>query len=57
VPFEQIDPKAARELFIRHALVHMEYDTRAPFMTHNLKLLEDTGIPAAKGTACRSAGR
>ena len=32
VPYEQIDPKAARELFIKHALVLMEYDSRAPFL-------------------------
>jgi len=49
VPYEQIDPKAARELFIRHALVHMEYDSRAPFLTHNLKLLEDTEYLQQKG--------
>ncbi len=49
VPFENIDPKAARNLFIRHALVHMEYDSRAPFLTHNLKLLEDTEYLQQKG--------
>ena len=49
MPFERIDPKAARELFIRHALVHMEYDTRAPFLAHNLKLLEDTEYLQQKG--------
>src|SRR5262249_33514736 len=35
VPYEKVDPKAARELFIRHALVLMEYDSRAPFFTHH----------------------
>ena len=49
VPFEQIDSKAARELFIRHALVHMEYDSRAPFLAHNLKLLKDTEYLQQKG--------
>jgi len=49
VPYEQIDPKAARELFIRHALVHMEYDSRAPFLEHNLKLLKDTEYLQQKG--------
>jgi ATP-dependent helicase HrpA len=49
VPFESIDPKAARELFIRHALVRMEYDSRAPFLTHNLKLLEETEYLQQKG--------
>jgi ATP-dependent helicase HrpA len=49
VPFERVDPKAARELFIRHALVRMEYDSRAPFLEHNLKLLEDTEYLQQKG--------
>ena len=49
MPYEQIDPKAARELFIRHALVLMEYDSRAPFLAHNLKLLEDIEYLQQKG--------
>ncbi len=49
VPFERIDPKAARELFIRHALVRMEYDSRAPFIAHNLKLLQETEYLQQKG--------
>ncbi len=49
VPFERIDPKAARELFIRHALVRMEYDSRAPFLSHNLKLLEEAEYLQQKG--------
>jgi ATP-dependent helicase HrpA len=49
IPYEQVDPKAARELFIRHALVLMEYDSRAPFYTHNLKLLEETEYLQQKG--------
>jgi ATP-dependent helicase HrpA len=49
VPYEQVDAKAAREIFIRHALVHMEYDSRAPFLEHNLKLLEDTEYLQQKG--------
>jgi ATP-dependent helicase HrpA len=49
VPFERIDPVAARELFIRHALVRMEYDNRAPFLAHNRKLLEDTEYLQQKG--------
>jgi ATP-dependent helicase HrpA len=48
VPYEQIDPGAARELFIKHAMVHMEY-APAPFMAHNLKLLEDTEYLQQKG--------
>ena len=49
VPYEQVDPQAAREMFIRHALVLMEYDSRAPFFAHNLKLLEDTEYLQQKG--------
>ena len=49
VPYEHVDPKAAREMFIRHALVLMEYDSRAPFLAHNLKLLEDTEYLQQKG--------
>jgi ATP-dependent helicase HrpA len=49
VPYEHVDPKAARELFIRHALVLMEYDSRAPFLAHNLKLLEDLEYLQQKG--------
>jgi ATP-dependent helicase HrpA len=49
VPYERIDSKAARELFIRHALVLMEYDSRAPFMAHNRELLEQTEYLQQKG--------
>jgi ATP-dependent helicase HrpA len=49
VPYEQLDPKAAREMFIRHALVLMEYDSRAPFFAHNLKLLDDLEYLQQKG--------
>jgi ATP-dependent helicase HrpA len=49
VPYEQVDAKAAREMFIRHALVLMEYDSRAPFLAHNLKLLEDAEYLQQKG--------
>ena len=49
VPYERIDPDAAREMFIRHALVRMEYDSRAPFFAHNLKLLEEAEYLQQKG--------
>ena len=49
VPFERVDPKSAREMFIRHALVRMEYDSRAPFLAHNRQLLEDTEYLQQKG--------
>jgi ATP-dependent helicase HrpA len=49
IPYERVDPKAAREMFIRHALVLMEYDSRAPFLEHNIKLLEETEYLQQKG--------
>ena len=57
VPYERIDPKAAREMFIRHALVHMEYDSRAPFLAHNLQAARGNRVPAAERAARRPAGR
>jgi ATP-dependent helicase HrpA len=36
-----INPKEAREIFIRDALVGGEYDTRAPFFAHNQKLIRE----------------
>ncbi len=41
VHFGPIDPKAAREIFIRAALVEGELDTRAPFFAHNQKLVRE----------------
>jgi len=41
VSFGQQDPKYARELFIRGALVEGEFDTRLPFFAHNRKLVAD----------------
>ncbi len=49
IPYEKVDAKAAREMFIRHALVLMEYDSRAPFFAHNLKLLEELEYLQQKG--------
>jgi ATP-dependent helicase HrpA len=49
VPFEHIDPKGARALFIRHALVLMEYDSPARFLAHNRQLLQDTEYLQQKG--------
>ncbi|HVL74778.1 MAG TPA: ATP-dependent RNA helicase HrpA, partial [Noviherbaspirillum sp.] len=36
-----INPKEAREIFIRSALVQGEYETRAPFFAHNQKLVRE----------------
>lgn len=41
VSFGKQDPKYARELFIRGALVEGEFDTRLPFFAHNRKLVAD----------------
>jgi ATP-dependent helicase HrpA len=49
VPYERVDARAARELFIRHALVLMEYDSRAPFLEHNRRLLEEGEYLQHKG--------
>ncbi|MGZ8244751.1 ATP-dependent RNA helicase HrpA [Methylomagnum sp.] len=49
IPFERINPKEAREMFIRHALVLMDYDSKASFFLHNLKLLEEAEYLQQKG--------
>jgi ATP-dependent helicase HrpA len=41
VPFAQFDPAQAREIFIREALVAGEFDTRAPFLAHNLRQVRE----------------
>jgi len=49
VPYENVDPKAAREMFIRHALVNQDYHSNAPFFKANEKLLEEVGYIQHKG--------
>ncbi|MGZ8225223.1 MAG: ATP-dependent RNA helicase HrpA [Methylococcaceae bacterium] len=49
IPYEHVDPKAAREMFIRHALVDHDYHSNAPFYVANKKLLEEVGIIQHKG--------
>ena len=39
VNFGLVDPKAAREIFIREALVGGEWETRLPFLAANRKLI------------------
>ncbi|MFF2551482.1 ATP-dependent RNA helicase HrpA [Nocardia sp. NPDC058058] len=41
VDFGRIDPELARELFIRHALVQGEWQTRHEFFERNRELLDD----------------
>ncbi|HMO47713.1 MAG TPA: ATP-dependent RNA helicase HrpA [Rubrivivax sp.] len=39
VNFGRVDPGAAREIFIRQALVDGDWDTKLPFLAHNRKLI------------------
>lgn len=48
VNFGPLDPKISRELFIRHALVYGEYQTKADFFRHNRNLIEDIETLEAK---------
>ncbi|WP_459547132.1 ATP-dependent RNA helicase HrpA [Nocardia sp. X0981] len=41
VDYGRIDPEISRELFLRHALVQGEWQTRHEFFHHNRALLED----------------
>lgn len=41
VPYHRVDPEAARDLFIRHALVQGEWDTHHQFFHENRTKLED----------------
>ncbi|GAA4809770.1 ATP-dependent RNA helicase HrpA [Nocardioides caeni] len=41
VNYGRIDPELSRELFIRHALVHGEWDTRHHFLRDNKRLMEE----------------
>ncbi|MCE5290361.1 MAG: ATP-dependent RNA helicase HrpA [Nocardiaceae bacterium] len=40
VNFARIDPEHSRELFIRHALVNREWESKHAFLTHNDSILE-----------------
>ncbi|HJW55497.1 MAG TPA: ATP-dependent RNA helicase HrpA, partial [Burkholderiaceae bacterium] len=41
INYGAINPQEAREIFIRDALVAGEFDTRAPFLAHNQKLVRE----------------
>jgi ATP-dependent helicase HrpA len=41
VQFDRIDPEHARELFIRHALVERDWNTRHKFFSQNQQALDD----------------
>jgi len=49
IPYEHIDPKGARLLFIQSALVAQEYHSNAPFFVANQRLLEEVGTLQHKG--------
>lgn len=49
IPYENVDSKAAREMFIRHALVNHDYHSNAPFFKANEKILEEVGYIQHKG--------
>ncbi|HYM48220.1 MAG TPA: DUF3418 domain-containing protein, partial [Burkholderiaceae bacterium] len=40
VAFGPIDSVQARDIFVREALVEGEFETRAPFLSHNLRLVQ-----------------
>ncbi len=48
INFGPVDPLAAREIFIRKALVEGEYDSRAPFFLHNQALIDEIHALEAK---------
>ena len=41
VPYAPLDPAGARGIFIRSALVEGDFDTRAPFFSHNRRLVAE----------------
>ncbi|MDD4916065.1 MAG: ATP-dependent RNA helicase HrpA [Methylococcales bacterium] len=49
LPYENVDAKAARQMFIQHALVSHDYHSNAPFFVANEKLLEEVGYIQHKG--------
>ncbi len=48
VRYAHIDPVAARKLFLQHALIEGDYDTKAPFFAHNTRVREEAAKLAAK---------
>ncbi len=49
IPYDHVDAKATREIFIRSALVDHDYHSNAPFYVANQKLLEEVGMIQHKG--------
>ncbi|MFN0020820.1 MAG: ATP-dependent RNA helicase HrpA [Pirellulaceae bacterium] len=48
VRYAHFDPVSARRLFLQHALVEGDYDTKAPFFAHNGRVREEAAKLAAK---------
>ena len=48
VNFGEIDVKAASEIFIQHALVMGEWETRGPFIEHNARVIDEVRRLEAK---------
>ncbi len=49
IPYERVDPKGAKEIFIRCGLVAQDYHSNAAFFKANKKLLEEVGYIQHKG--------
>ncbi|MBT5952113.1 MAG: DUF3418 domain-containing protein [Methylococcales bacterium] len=49
IPYEHVDPEAARAMFIRFGLVYQEYQTTALFFKENQRLLEELDYIQHKG--------
>jgi len=49
IPYEHVDPEAARAMFIRFGLVYQEYQTSALFFKENQRLLEELDYIQHKG--------
>src|SRR4029079_6493501 len=39
VDFGRVDPKTARDIFIREALVEGDWETKLPFVSHNRRMI------------------
>ena len=57
VNFGNVDPAAAREIFIREALVGDEWETKLPFLAHNRKLIAQVRGAGAQVAPPGRAGR
>jgi len=49
IPYEHVDAKSARKMFIQSALVSHDYHSNAPFFVANQRLLEEVGMIQHKG--------